>query len=125
MDRAKFIARLQGAAVKLTPFTVPGWDEPVYLRPTTMADVKEQLMRPNQSEDVGERIKADRFYIERTIARIVRDEKGDLLFDPADDAQMEELRGALDMSPPGISRKIQDAQTALNTPSKEVDEKGN
>jgi hypothetical protein len=125
MDRAKFLARIHGAAVKLTPFTVPGWDEPVYLRPNTMADIKEQLLRGDEPAEIGARLKADPFYIERSVARLVRDEKGALLFDPADDAQMAELKAALDASPPGISRQIQDAQSSLNEPAKEVDPKGN
>lgn len=126
MDRAKFMARLQGAAVKLTPFTPAGWDEPIYLRPMSMADIKDQLQRPESEGSVGDRLKADPYYIERQLARVVRGKDGALLFDPADDAQMAELKTVLDASPPEVSRQIQDEQGRLNGPAKsEADDKGN
>lgn len=127
MDRAAFLARLRGAAVKLTPYTIPGWDEPVYLRPMSMADVKEQLARGDTPDSMADRLKADPFVLERRLARVLLNEKGERIFDPADDEQMTELRAVLDGSTPDIVRQIHDAHDALQEPSPKdgVDAKGN
>lgn len=126
MDRAKFLAGLKGSAVKLSPFTLPGFSEPVYLKPLTMADIKAELTKPDEPKEVRERIQKDQFYIERSIARLVRDEKGALLFDEKDDAQMSELRGVLDANAHTVSSLIHAAHDKLNGADKsEVDPKGN
>lgn len=126
MNRQKFLASTKKSAVKLTAVPIPGWDEPVYIRPMTIADVKETILRPDQPENTRARLEADPFMVERMIARVARDERGDLLFDPADDVQMEALREAIQLTPPGlISGRLQEAQAALNVPDKEVDAKGN
>lgn len=126
MDRAKFLAGLKGNAVKLFPFTPPGFSEPIYLKPLTLADVKAQLAKPDEPKEIKERLANDPFYIERGIARLVRDANGVLLFDEKDDVQMAELKTLLDQNGPEVSRKIQEAHDDLQEPTKaEVDPKGN
>lgn len=126
MNREKFLAKATESAVKLTAVPIPGWDEPVYIRPMTIAEVKETILRPDQPDDARSRLAADPYMVERTIARVARDEHGALIFDADDDSQMEELRDAIQLTPPGlISGRLQQAQAALNVPDKEVDAKGN
>lgn len=126
MNRAQFLAGLKGTAVKLTPFTIPGFTEPIYLKPVTMAEIKAELTKPDEPKEVRERLAKDAYYIERSIARVVRDEKGELLFDEKDDAQMAQLKEVLDENGPEVNRAIQEAREALQKPGKdEVDPAGN
>lgn len=126
MDRAKFLAGLKGTAVKLVPFTIPGFTEPIYLKPVTMAEIKAELTKPDEPKEVKDRLAKDQYYIERSIARVVRDEKGELLFDEKDDAQMAQLKAVLDENGPEVNRSIQEAREALQKPGKdEVDPAGN
>lgn len=125
MDRTKFLEGLKGVAVKLRPVKIPGFVEPVYVKPFTMADIKAQLAKDEPAE-IKDRLAKDQYYIERAIARIVRDEKGALLFDESNDAQMAELRVALDDSSPSVNTILTDAQHETLKPDKsEVDPKGN
>lgn len=128
MDRAKFLEKLRASSVQLVPFTIEGWEEPIYLKPQTMADIREILAESNgaESKTVAETLAKDPYYIERGIAKIIRDKDGNRLFDFKDDVQMVELRGVLDSNRAIVSRQIQDAYNALNEPTKvEVDPKGN
>ena len=126
MDRAKFLASMKSGAVKLTSFTPPGFAEPIYLKPMTMADIKAQLVRDDEAPDVRDRLRKDQYYIERSLARIMRNEKGELLFDESDDGQMAALKEVLDEGPHNTSRLIHEAQDKLQNPDKEeADPKGN
>lgn len=126
MDRAKFEATLKAGAVKLVAYTPPGFAEPIYLKPLTMADIKAQLLKPDEPKEVRERILKDEFYIERSLARIIRDETGALIYDEKDDAQMSGLRAVLNDSPHNLSNLIIGAQDGLMQPTKdEVGPTGN
>ncbi len=126
MDRAKFEATLKAGAVKLVAYTPPGFSEPIYLKPLTMADIKAQLTKPDEPAAIRERLTKDPFYIERSLARMIRNKDGALIYDEKDDAQMAGLRAVLDDSPHNLSSLIQKAQDGLMEPAKgEVDTAGN
>lgn len=127
MDRAKFLETLRAGAVKLVPFTPPGFPEPVYLKAPTMADVKEQILRAEVLGDTAkERIANDPLYLERSLARILRNADGSLMFDAEDNAQLAELKAVLDLAPHNTSRLIHEAHDALSEPAKsEETPKGN
>ena len=128
MDRAKFLEKLRASSVELVPFTPDGWDEPIYLKPQTMADVREILLESNGSESktVADMLAKDPYYIERGMAKLIRDKDGNRLFDFKDDKQMEDLRVVLDTNRTSVNRQIQDAYNKLNEPThSEVDPKGN
>lgn len=128
MDRVKFLERLRASAVKLTPLTLEGWDEPVYLKPQTMADIRETLIDADgaENESLAQRLVKEPYFIERGIARRLHDKDGNRLFDINDTAQMEELRTVLDNNGPAISKQIQDGYNSLIMPSKdEADVEGN
>lgn len=99
----------------------------MYLQAMTMADVKAQILRADASGATArERIQNDEFYIERSLARILRQEDGSLMFNEDDAAQLVELREVLNSCPANTSRLIHDAHDALNESSNaEVTPKGN
>lgn len=75
MDRAALIAAMQAtASAKPKPVTVPVWGT-VYVRSLTVAEVEEQ------ADDTAN--KDDKNRIARGAARLICDEKGKRLFDPA------------------------------------------
>jgi len=126
MDRAKFLLGLKRSAVRLTAFTPPGFTEPIYLRPLSMADIKAVITKPDEPKEVRDRLTNDPLYIERGIARIVRGADGNLLFDEKDNAQMDELKSVMDNNSHNVSRLIHEAHEALQLPDKsEADPKGN
>lgn len=118
MDRAKFLAKLKASAVELVPLTLEGWDEPVYLKPRTVKDIREAILNPD-TKSMEESLREDKYYIERNIAGRLYDEHGKHLFDSKDDAQMEELQQVLDNNSRSITRQITDADNALSMPTKD------
>ena len=78
MDRAALLAGMEAAAAaaaKPMPVEVPEWGSTVYVRSTlTVADIEEMPV-------AGE--KGTRRAISRSAARVLCDEAGALLFDPA------------------------------------------
>lgn len=129
MDEAKFLATQERQAVKFFPLMLPGFDEPVWLRPMTTGDVKEQMLstlNPDQPKTAVERLAKDQYYIEREIAKLMYDEKHVLIFDHNDDAKMAKLKRIVDASPHNFTTLIHDARNKLTEPDKtEVDPTGN
>jgi hypothetical protein len=117
MDRAKFLAQLRANKTKLVPLVIDGWKEPVYLRPQTVGDIKAEILAaPGEAADARGRLIKDPLYLARSIAKIVRDEKGELLFDPDDNAQVQTLMDALAETGPAISRQVHEAYNRINAP---------
>ena len=131
MDKTQFLQNLRNSRVTLHPLQVEGWEGVIYLRTQTLEDVRDILAHSGDQGDEGgeapsELIKKDPLYFARTVARMVRDETGALLFDARDDEQMAELMGALKDTAPTVSKQINEAYKALNSPiAPEVTPEGN
>jgi len=127
MDRATFLRNLRASKVALHPLQIPGWEGVIYLRPQTLGEIRDVLMRaPLDDEDPKAQVKRDDLFIARSIARLVRDEAGDLLFSADNDAEMRDLMAALADTGPAISKAINAAYNELNEPSTvEVTPEGN
>jgi hypothetical protein len=125
MDRAAFLKNLKASRVKLTPLQIDGWDGLVYLRPQTLGEIRDLLVKAPADADKAP-TKRDPLFIARSIAQVVRDEAGALLFDPENDAEVKDLMDALADTGPAVSRQINAAWNALNEPSTvEVTPEGN
>jgi len=125
-NRSDFLRNLKGQQVKLHPLQLEGWDVTVYLRPQTLGEIRDVLLKSDEKEKVGQGITVDPLFIARNIARMVRDEYGELLFNADDNAQMEELMSSLEGTAPSVSKQISTAYNKLNEPnSEEADAKGN
>lgn len=123
MDREQFLENMRASKVPLVPFQIDGWDGVVYMRQQTIGEVRDIIMRDGAKKDDG---KPDSLMLARAIARVVRDEKGALLFNEDDEMEMQELMDVMSEAAPAISRQIHEAYRALNEPSAaEVDPKGN
>lgn len=130
MNRQQFLKNLRNSKVKLHPVPIDGWDAPIYLRPQTMGEIRDALMKPEEAPetitDVRGRLGKDPLFLARSLAKLVRDERGELLFDPADEEQMQELMRTMADAGPSISKKINEAYAALNSPNtEEVTPEGN
>ena len=91
----------------------------VYLRPQTLGEIRDTLLKGIEEDTVSKQINKDPLYIARSIARLVRDEAGALLFNADDDKDMGELMGVLADTGPGISKELNAAYNALNEPNLE------
>jgi len=129
MDRSQFLRNLRASKVKLHPVQIDGWEGLVYLRPQTLGEIRDVLMKVDgegESEDLKKSIGTDPLYLARGIARLVRDEEGVLLFDADDNVQMVELMRELEGTAPEISRRLNLEFNAINAPSTaEVTPSGN
>ncbi len=119
MNRTQFLTNLKASKVKLVPLQVEGWDGLVYLRPQTVGEVRDMLLAPDEEKTPKEALTKDPLFLARSIAKIVRDEEGVLLFDPSNDDDMKLLMETLAEAGPSISRQINKAYNALNAPTKE------
>ena len=117
MDREHFLRNLRASKVPLYPVKIDGWDGEVYIRPTTIGEVRDLVLSREARKEGDPPPPPDVLYIARNIAQIVRDENGDLLFDSKDNEQMEELMEALAEAAPKISSQINKAYERLNEPS--------
>jgi len=129
VNREQFLKNLRASKVQIHPLQLEGWSGLVYLRPQTLGEIRDSLMRADTDDlegDARSKIKTDSLFLARSIARLVRDEAGELLFDADNDAEMGELMAGLADTAPGISRQLNDAWNALNEPTKaEVTPEGN
>ena len=131
MDKSKFLANLRASAVPLKPLQIPGWDGLVYIRAQTLGKIREILEErdsaaPTETDDSRTAFQKDPLYLARSIAKIVRDEDGALIFDAKSDAEMTELMAVLADAAPEVSRAIHDAHNEVNSPAKtEVGPEGN
>lgn len=128
MNREQFLRNLRQSRAKLVPVQIDGWEHPIFVRQQTVGEIKEILIErgEGQQPDAKSSLKDDPLYLARSIARIVRDQKGELLFDAKDDAQMRQLADTLDETAPDVSRRIHDEWNKLNAPTaEEVNAKGN
>jgi len=129
MDRNQFLKNLRASKVKLRSVQVPGWDGLVYLRPQTLGEIRDALMKATPEDataDARSQMNRDPLYLARSIARLVRDEAGELLFDPDNDGQMGELMADLADTGPAISKLLNEVYNELNEPSRvEVTPEGN
>jgi hypothetical protein len=83
MDRKALLAAMKlTAEQKLTAVDVDGWGK-VYVRQITVAEVEEQA-----ADTEGQK---DKNRIARGVARVLCDEKGDRLLDPANDEDVKLL----------------------------------
>jgi hypothetical protein len=124
--RSDFLRNLRKTQVKLHPVQLDGWDMVVYLRPQTLGEIRDILMKADPDDALKKETQEDPLFIARNVARLVRDENGVLLFNEDDAAQMKELMGELESSAPIITRQLNQAYTKLNEPSPlEVTPKGN
>jgi len=119
MDRSQFLKNLRASRVKLHPVQLEGWEGLVYLRPQTLGEIRDTLLKGVVEETATKQINKDPLYIARSVARLVRDETGALLFDADDDKDMGELMEVLADTGPGISRELNAAYNALNEPNSE------
>jgi len=117
MNREQFLKNLRASKVPLHPLQVDGWEGTIYLRPTTIGEVRDILLERGDRKEGDPPPPPDPLYIARTLAGIVRDEEGNLLFDPKNDTQVAELMEALADAAPSISRQINQAYDKLNSPS--------
>lgn len=126
-SREQFLSNLRDSRVKVHKVPIDGWPTPVYLCQQTMGDVRSSMMQVGEdATDARQKIRDDPLFLARSLARLVRDENGDLLFDSSNDAQMAELMEVLKDAPPTISKQITDAYNAINAPtSLEVTTEGN
>lgn len=130
MDKNQFLSNLRKSTVPLVAVPIQGWDGPVYLRATTIGEIRDILLgeadSPGESGNAAERAQRDPLYLARQMAKLVRDENGNLLFNHRDDAEMQELMDAMAGAAPYISKQIQKAYERINTPtSQEEDSEGN
>ena len=119
MNRQQFLRNLTASKVKLFPLQIKGWEGLVYLRPQTMGEIRDDLVKEPESGTVRERLQKDPLFLARGIARVVREENGDLLFDPNDDTQMLELMAALSDTAPDIAKQVNEAYSKLSTATTE------
>ena len=117
MDRSQFLANLRASRVKLHPVQLEGWEGVVYLRPQTLGEIRDTLLKGIEEDTVSKQINKDPLYIARSVARLVRDETGALLFNADDDKDMVELMEVLADTGPGISRELNAAYNTLNEPN--------
>lgn len=119
MNKEQFIESLRAAQEQLTPYQIPGWPAPVYLRRTTVKEARETMKDPRlaNASSMADLLKADEYYFERSVARVIRSADGQLLFDANSEAEMAELRAVLDGVGADLIGQLQKAQAALNKPT--------
>lgn len=123
--RSDFLRNLKKAQVKLHPVQLEGWDMVVYLRPQTLGEIRDILMKAEPDDSLKAETK-DALFLARNVARMVRDGNGVLLFNEDDEAQMKELMGELEGIAPTVTRQLNAAYQKLNEPTPlEVDPQGN
>lgn len=128
MDKQQFLRNLKKSKVSLHPIQIDGWDGTLYMRQPTLGEIRDTLLQGG-GDDEGEKkdpMRTDPLFIARSIAKIIRDEKGVLLFDEHDDVEMKTLMDALAETAPAVSKSINEAYNRLNEPtSGQVDSSGN
>lgn len=125
--RNDFLRNMRKSQVKLHPLQLEDWDIVVYLRPQTLGEVRDLLLKEGDKEEtLKDEVNNDPLFLARNIARIVRNETGELLFNDSDDEQMQELMLVLENTAPSVSRQINKAYRGINEPnSLEADAQGN
>jgi len=124
--RSDFLRNLKKAQVKLHPVQLDGWDMLVYLRPQTLGEIRDILMKADKEESLQSEVSTDPLFLAKNIARMVRDEAGELLFNENDDAQLKELMSVLESTAPAVSQQLNKAYRELNEPNSiEADPQGN
>ena len=84
MDRAALLAAMEAAALaKPVPVNVPAWGGTIYVRRLSVADV----------EDASGAYRADKRNLSRAAARVVCDEHGQRIFNPADEGDINLIAG--------------------------------
>lgn len=122
MDKKQFLRNVRASKVPVHPLQIDGWDGLIYLRPATLGEIRDTLLE--QAAQEGEHngtpvpsATSDPLFIARNIARLVRDEAGELLFDSKSEADMQSLMEVLADAAPSISKRITEAYNKLNEPT--------
>ncbi len=119
-SRTAFIDALQAATPPLRRVEIRGFPHPVWLRRMTVGEARALVAAAKaQAGD-------DPFANARTVASLVRDDTGALLFDRHDDAQLKALQAALESTDARVMNDLMQQIARLNDADEtEVDHAGN